>query len=251
MKNLFNIDFIKKMSKMEIFLFFGFLIAQIVVSIAFQNTIVNFIIFITNFLYIVCATYKSLWLFIAGTICPFFLAYVCYINGLYGQVILNLLCFVPLQFVGFFNWLKELKKEKQGIMDFKKDVDVAYLSKMELILTVTVFICAFFIVQVLLSKLDGQVMSYADAFVTVGSLFGTILITFRYAENWVVYLAVNIVSAILWLQLAINGSPDAPSLCITQISFISWTIIGMQKWYKRKPRYNKNEVTKGVYRLKD
>ena len=103
----------------------------------------------------------------------------------------------------------------------------------------------------MLSKLDGQVLSYADAFVTVGSLFGTVLITFKYVENWWVYLAVNFVSAIMWLKLAINGAPEAASLCITQIAFTTWTIIGLTKWEKELRRSVKAQKTKGVFLSKD
>jgi len=227
--NIFNVDFIKKMSIWEIILFFVFLIAQIVISIVYHNTVVNFVIFITNFLYIVCASYKSFWLFISGTICPFFLAYVCYQNGLYGQVILNLAGFVPLQFIGFFNWMKELKNEKKGNVVKKDEIESRNLSLVGILVTLTIFVVVFLITQFVLSKLDGQVMSYGDAFVTVGSLMGTLLITFRYAENWWVYLVVNIVSVLLWLQLAISGTSDAVSLCVTNFAFLTWTVFGLIK----------------------
>ena len=37
-------------------------------------------------------------------------AYVSYLNGLYGETMLNLIYYVPIQFIGFYAWSKNLNK---------------------------------------------------------------------------------------------------------------------------------------------
>ena len=70
----------------------------------FQGLFIRFYRFITGVLCVVLAAKGNLMSYVFGMYNTVGYAYLAYINGLFGEVMLNLLFFVPMNVIGFFMW---------------------------------------------------------------------------------------------------------------------------------------------------
>lgn len=130
-----------------------------------------------------------------GTLCY---AYISFKNAFYGNLLLYMCYYLPMQIIGVFQWRKHLKKEKQEI------VKTGLSPKERLIYFTTAFIGTI-IVSYLLQKAGDQT-PLMDAFTTVFSILGMVLTVKRCIDQWIVWTAVNAFSLLMWIKAYINGS---------------------------------------------
>ncbi len=132
---------------------------------------------------------------LTGTMCY---AYIAFQNHLYGNLFLYMLYYFPMQILGIFKWKKHLKKESNEIIKTKLK------NKERLIFFAVTF--AVSLSAALILKTTGGATPFMDAFSTVFSIAGLILTIKRCIEQWYVWILVNGISAIMWIQAYINGS---------------------------------------------
>ena len=125
-------------------------------------------------------------------------SYISYENAFWGNLALNMLYYLPMQFVGISQWRKHLKKETQEIYKTK-------LSAKERIL--------YFIVIVILCTggyyllrhfSDGNALF--DSITTVLSVFAFLLTVKRCIEQWYLWTIVNAIAVLMWLGAFLQGS---------------------------------------------
>lgn len=235
--NFFSLGFLKDLEWYEWVIVSMMVVAQLCVSI-FDETnvwiaIFNFSITLSGFLYLVCASRCSFWIFIFGFYQPIAYGFICLNAQVYGEMIINLAYFAPMQIVGLALWLKNLKQAKNTHPDSASEtVEVKMLKPKSYIWLVPTVLISFFLMWLVLSQFNGQQLPLLDALVSVGYLLGTLLLTLRYIENWYVYLVVNLLSCALWIILAIQGNGDAFYIFILDVAYLLYTIIGLAKWKK-------------------
>ncbi|WP_268794515.1 nicotinamide riboside transporter PnuC [Paenibacillus sp. DMB20] len=69
-----------------------------------KDSLFGFTVFITGVLCVVLAAKGNLMSYVFGMYNTVGYAYLAYINGLFGEVMLNLLFFVPMNVIGFYMW---------------------------------------------------------------------------------------------------------------------------------------------------
>src|SRR5690606_32622523 len=82
----------------------------IVLTVMMKDTLFGFTVFITGVLCVSLAAKGHLMTYVFGMYNTFGYAYLAYVNGLFGEVMLNLLFFVPMNVIGFIMW----KKHRHG-----------------------------------------------------------------------------------------------------------------------------------------
>ncbi|NCB03572.1 MAG: nicotinamide riboside transporter PnuC, partial [Spirochaetia bacterium] len=150
-------------------------------------------------------------------------AWAAYLWSLYGDFMLNALYFLPMQFVGWYLWVKPEAKEKPDIVYGKK---MGVKSKIFWLLgtVISVIIYGRF-----LSLLEGNT-PYLDSMSTVFSIIAMILMAKRYMEQWILWIVVDVVSSIMWLNICFNeGGMMNLGLAIM---WILWTINAIYGWIK-------------------
>ena len=130
-----------------------------------------------------------------GSLCYCWIAYK---NGLYGNLGLYMLYYLPMQIIGIFKWRKHLKKDRQEIIKIS-------LPKKESIIYFVLALAGTFFVWLVLCYLGGSA-PFADAFSVVFSILGMYLTVRRAYEQWIVWFFVNAVSLYMWIVAYINGS---------------------------------------------
>ena len=103
-KELFSLSFLKDFKWYEWAIIACMTIAQLIASILTETNagiaIFNYTISLAGFLYVVCASRCSFWIFIFGLYQPIGYGIVCLTSGVYGEMIVNFAYFVPMQIIG-------------------------------------------------------------------------------------------------------------------------------------------------------
>lgn len=235
--NFFSFNFLKDLKWYEWGIILMMSIAQLFVAI-FDNTsvgtaIFNYTITLSSFLYLVCASRCSFWIFVFGLYQPIAYGIVCLNAQLYGEMLVNFAYFAPMQIVGICLWLRNAKKAKNSNGEqTTNQVEIKKLQRKNYIWLIPFIILTYGCMYFILSQMNGQRLPYLDAFISIGYILGTLLLTLRYVENWYVYLVVNLVSCVLWIILALQGNGDGFYIFILDIAYVLYTIIGLAKWKK-------------------
>lgn len=75
-----------------------------------KDSLFGFTVFITGVLCVVLAAKGNLMSYVFGMYNTIGYAYLAYMNGLFGEVMLNLLFFVPMNVIGFYMWKNNRQK---------------------------------------------------------------------------------------------------------------------------------------------
>lgn len=243
-KELFSLSFLKDFKWYEWLIIAIMSLSQLVLTIvsktAFWTALFNYSITLAGFLYVVCASRCSFWIFIFGFYQPIAYGLVCLNSGIYGEMAVNFFYFAPMQIIGICLWIKNLKKDNSPRSE---RLEVKTLKSKHYLFIVPAVIAVGVALYFILSLLNGQRLPYLDATISVLCILGTMLLTLRYMENWYVYLLVNTISSILWLLFAIDGDVNAPYMLILYIAYTIYSVIGLIKWhiYSKANKVNQSE----------
>lgn len=151
-------------------------------------------------------------------------AYVALNQQYYGEVMLNMFYFFPMQFIGIYLWKKKRLSAK------KDEVRVVYMTNKQRILWSVITIIATILYGFVLKKLGGN-LPFIDSSSTVMSVIAMILMVFVFVEQWVLWILVDIVSIIMWLAVMMNGGNDVAVL-VMWIAYLVNAIYGLYNWIK-------------------
>lgn len=194
---------------------------------AWDDTILGLITSISGMLCVVLVAKGKVSNYYFGIIQTGTYAYIAYGYGLYGEVMLNALFYFPLQFVGIYLW-------KQHTTDRKikgEDIQIKVLTKKGWIGTIVTFLAIFILYALLLKKLGGNVV-WIDSATTTLSVIAQILMLKRYTQQWLFWIAVNVLSIVLWLKALILQGGNDVSMLVMWSAFLINSIYGYYNWSK-------------------
>ena len=150
--------------------------------------------------------------YLFGVMGSCFYGYLAFHNALWGNLILYMAYFVPMQILGFFRWNKHLKDGKNEIVKIRlsnKDRVILY--------STTIF---FTIISVIILFYMQDKNPVIDGITTIFSIAGMFLTVKRAIEQWHVWMIVNGLSAIMWLIIALNGEKVYSTVIMWSVYFI-------------------------------
>ena len=135
-------------------------------------------------------------------------------NALWGQLLLYMGYYVPMQISGIFQWSKNLKIEKKEIvktkLSLKELVIIVFLTVIAL--TGTIFMLYYF----------KDASPVIDGVTTILSIVGMYLTVKRCIEQWVVWMIVNGLSALMWANLVfLHGSHAFSTVIMWSVYFLA------------------------------
>jgi nicotinamide mononucleotide transporter len=71
---------------------------------------------------------------------------------------------------------------------------------------------------------------YIDATTVVLSIIATILMMYRYREQWLLYILLNIVNVLMWSIRTLNGSAEGPLMIVMWSAFLINAGYGYWNW---------------------
>lgn len=166
--------------------------------------------------------------FIFGTVNVLFYAYIAFGAKYYGEVMLNLIYYFPMNFVGWFAWNKHMNEENGEV------IKSSLPRKKGIILYVCTAV-AIFLYGLVLRALNGN-LPFVDSMSTVVSVVAQILSVKRLTEQWVLWIVVDVVTVIMWAVNFANGGESIATLLMWSIYLLN-AIIMYIRW-KREVKEN-------------
>ena len=179
-----------------------------------------------------------IWTFIFGVLDAVFCCIVAYDSGATGNLALHALYFLPMQFVGMWQWRRRgasgEKKVKARRMSWRGRTGVAAA------IVAGTAVAYLILLKVDMMKLDaGKIDSvdrwkvFFDSAVLVLNIAGQILMSLAYYEQWVVWNLVNVFSILLWGSIMLSSERTG----YTAVMFAKYcfyllnSINGLRIWY--------------------
>ncbi len=192
-------------------------------SIYWKDNRISFISAITGVICVILTGQGKRSSFIFGLVNAVFYAIVAFGAKYYGEVMLNVMYYVPMNFVGWFVW-------KRHMNDSTGEVVKEKLTLKESTLVYTLTVIAIVLYGLILKSLGGN-LPYVDSMSTVVSVVAQILSIKRLMEQWVLWIAVDIVTVIMWAIDFANGGETVATLAMWSIYLIN-AIIMFIRWYR-------------------
>ena len=165
--------------------------------------------------------------FVFGIVNTATYAYISYGYGLYGESMLNALFYLPTQFIGLWMWQRHRSVNK--VRD--EDIEIKRLSVKGWAIVVASVVVGAYAYMHMLMALDAQQVRI-DSVAVVMSVVAQILLTLRYAEQWVLWILVNLLSIVLWVvTLSQSGGSDY-TMPVMWTAFLINSIYGWINWLK-------------------
>ena len=161
--------------------------------------------------------------FIFGLINVIFYAVVAFDAKYYGEVMLNLFYYFPMNFVGWFVWKKHMDEQKGEVIKVRLP-----LKKSMIVYGVTA--AAIFIYGYILERLGGN-LPYVDSMSTVISVVAQVLSIKRLMEQWVLWIVVDVVTVIMWAVHFAQGGETVATLAMWAVYLIN-AVIMFIRWYR-------------------
>lgn len=203
---------------------FLFTLIIIGLSVYWKDTLIGVLASLTGIWCVVLIAKGKISNYYFGIINVLAYAYVAFNQQYYGEVMLNMFYFFPMQFIGIYLWKKKRRSKR------KDDVKVVYMSNKQRILWSVITILATILYGFVLKKLGGN-LPFIDSSSTVMSVIAMILMVFVFVEQWVLWILVDIVSIIMWIVVMMKGGSDVAVL-VMWIAYLVNAIYGLYNWIK-------------------
>jgi len=150
-------------------------------------------------------------------------AIVAYGNGLYGEVYLNLLFFVPTGVIGYFMWCRHTMQDQT--------VAMRQLGWSQRFVVAGICIACTVGLGVLLSLNSRQNTPFVDATTNVLSVVATLLMMWRYKEQWMLYILLNMVTIFMWILRVMVGGESGELMVMMWLIFLLNAVFGCWRWH--------------------
>lgn len=149
---------------------------------------------------------------------------IAYNQTLYGETILNLAYYLPLQFIGFRIWQRNLDAAQSVVKPIRLS------NVLRLYLLAAIIVCTFGLGWVL--NLCGDEIPYMDAFTTVASVLAMTLSARRNAEQWYLWISINVFSIYMWME-RFQGNGENIATLLMWITYFFNSLYGLYKWTRK------------------
>ncbi|HHV30315.1 nicotinamide riboside transporter PnuC [Acetivibrio mesophilus] len=200
-------------------------------SIYLNESLIGIIMAITGVICVVLTGKGKLSSYVFGMVNTVLYAYVAYGAKYYGDAMLNILYYAPMNVVGWVMWNKHISVET-------KEVEKKRLKGTGI---VSVFIgsaIGIFLYGLILKRMGGS-LPFVDALTTVFSVVAQILCVKRYMEQWILWIIIDVVSVYMWAVAFINGGESIATLIMWSIYLLN-AIFMFVKWYRESRRSEAN-----------
>ena len=130
-------------------------------------------------------------------------------------------------------WKKNLKEGTNVVMKRMKTFTIARWLALAGVLT--------WIYGVVLSTLPGQNTPFFDSCSTVLSVIAMLMMMYRYREQWILWIIVDIVSVAMWTYRLNSGVEGAPAMLVMWSAYLINACYGWYKWNKLSALEVENE----------
>ena len=223
----------KVLSLYDWFLIVGVIASNIIYSVLSGNVdIVGSIAGIAGVLCVVLVAKGNIWNYLFGIVNVSMYAYISYKASLYGDAALNALYYVPMQFVGWWQWRKRGAAVSQAEAG-GEGVQVKarrFTWHQRAILALG---CAAGVIAVgYVLKHFGDPQPFKDSATTVLSIVAQALMALAFMEQWALWIITNVISVVMWCICVVRGEAHAAVMVIMWVFYLLNSLNGFRVWLK-------------------
>lgn len=223
----------KVLSLYDWFLIAGVIVSNIVYTALVGNMdVIGSVAGIAGVLCVVLVAKGSIWNYLFGIVNVSLYAYISYEAALYGDAALNALYYVPMQFIGFWQWRKrgaamsEADTQGGGVQVKAR----RFTWKQRAVLLAG---CAAAVVAVgFVLRHFGDPQPFKDSTTTVLSIVAQALMALAFMEQWALWIITNIVSVVMWSICVSRGEAHAGVMVIMWTFYLLNSINGLRVWLR-------------------
>lgn len=219
------------------FLIAGVIVSNIVYSIMTGTLdLLGSVAAITGVLCVVLVAKGSIWNYLFGLMNVSLYAYISYKASLYGDAALNALYYVPMQFIGWWQWRKrgaavsEAESKGNGVQ-----VKARRFTWGQRAVVAAGCLAAVVAVGFVLKHL-GDPQPFKDSTTTVLSIVAQALMALAFMEQWALWIITNIVSVVMWCVCVSRGEAHAGVMVIMWVFYLLNSVNGLRVWLKLSSR---------------
>lgn len=223
----------KVLSLFDWFLIVGVIASNIIYTVLSGNLdLVGSIAGIAGVLCVVLVAKGSIWNYLFGIVNVSMYAYISYKAALYGDAALNALYYVPMQFIGFWQWRKRgavMSKAEAGGNAVQVKARRFDWKQRALLFSG----CAVAVIAVgFLLRYFGDPQPFKDSTTTVLSIVAQALMALAFMEQWVLWIITNVVSVVMWAVCVARGEAHAAVMMIMWSFYLLNSLNGLRVWLK-------------------
>lgn len=190
-------------------------------SVYWQDTWYGILSALSGVICVILTGKGKLSAYIFGVINCILYGLISYGQGLYGETMLNLLYYLPLQFYGFVIWNKNMNNDSLEVKRMIMPISERFKKCALIVLSTVVY-------GLILKKMNDP-MPFIDSFTTVASVFAMWFSCKRFMEQWYLWIAIDIVSVYMWWTRYSIGGDNIATL-LMWIVFLINAVYGFIKW---------------------
>jgi nicotinamide mononucleotide transporter len=206
-----------------------FMVVNLYLFFAWHDTWIGLTASLTGMLCVVLTAKGKISSFYFGLINILTYSYVAYQSRYYGDVMLNMLYFLPMTFFGIYYWGKNMKKEKGSNTVIVKSLK--WKNKMYWLVSSLIIISLY---GLILMWLKGT-LPLIDSTTTVFSIVATIMLNKRLTDQWFYWIMVDIFSIAMWVYIFVRDGNQI-SILVMWTAFLVNAIYGYYNWKKLEKR---------------
>lgn len=223
----------KVLSLYDWFLIVGVIASNIAYSLLSGNIdVVGSVAGIAGVLCVVLVAKGSIWNYLFGIVNVSMYAFISYKASLYGDAALNAFYYVPMQFIGWWQWrkrgaaLSDAEAEGKGVQVKARRFSMNQRILLGLGCVAAVVSCGFIL------KSLGDPQPFKDSATTVLSIVAQALMALAFMEQWALWIITNVISVIMWCICVSRGEAHAAVMVIMWVFYLLNSINGFRVWLR-------------------
>lgn len=213
----------------KVWLFLSTLII-LTLSLIWKDTLIGTTASITGILCVVLVAKGKLSSYFFGAIQAATYGYVAYTYQLFGEAHLNWWFFLPIQFIGFFLWYRNRKKDHEVAIN-GEDIHAKRLTRKQWGVLAVVIVIGYIGYSFYLNSI-GSKLAGLDGLAVVLSVVAQLLMIFRYAEQWLLWIVINVLTIILWIVVLLQSGGNDWTVLAMWCAFLFNSIWAYFNWLK-------------------
>ena len=215
------------------FLITGVIASNIIYTVLSGNVdIIGSVAGIAGVLCVVLVAKGSIWNYLFGLVNVSMYAYISYKASIYGDAALNALYYVPMQFIGWWQWRKrgasvsEAEADGRGVQVKARRFNWTQRAVLAASCAAAVIAGGFIL------RHFGDPQPFKDSTTTVLSIVAQALMALAFMEQWALWIITNVVSVVMWVICVMRGEAHAAVMVIMWSFYLLNSINGLRVWLK-------------------
>ncbi len=200
-------------------------------SVYWNSEGMTFVAAVSGCLCVILTGKGKLSAYVFGCINSLLYAIIAYRSTYYGETMLNLIYYLPMNIVGFFAWKKHMDDKCHEVI--KKVMPWKWRFVNILLIAAGTYIYGLVLKDngFIFTDLNDR-LPFVDAFTTVCSVVATIVSIKRFAEQWWIWIAIDVFTVYMWWVDYQAGNSNL-SILLMWLLYLVNAIIMLIVWTRR------------------